>query len=105
MYPQPGIEMPRQIEAEREKVSLAGGAGLRPAGDPADASAIACGAARPAAKRAKVAQIGAVVARVPFARQALPVDRSPAAPVLEGFSPTPEMRGIAEAQALMKSLP
>ena len=52
----------------------------------------------------EVAQIGAVVARVPFAREALPVDRSPAAPVLEGFSPTPEMREIAGAQALMKSL-
>ena len=59
----------------------------------------------------EVAQIGAVVARVPFARQALPVDRSPRrrsrrsrAGAGRLFADA-EMPEIAEAQALMKSLP
>ena len=46
--------------------------------------------------------------RGPFARQALPIDRPPPdahavlAPALEGFSSTPEMPEIAEAEALLR---
>ena len=49
-------------------------------------------------------------ARVAVAGQTLPIDRPPAeahavlAPALEGFSPTPEMPEIAEAQALLTAL-
>ena len=49
--------------------------------------------------------------RIPFACQALPIERPPPtdahavlAPALEGFSPTPEMSEIAEAQALLVAI-